>query len=184
MGVPKFLERPLFGQGTGLAAETLGYTNLAGVLTIDSYWLSALLEFGVIGAGALLGMILWTIVSGAKAYVAPNDGVNRLGGPIAVSLLTFLVVKSVLSQADNHLLPFVMMAMMMVAAHPEQAFDDARLDQAKLPLTPPSPAMHVRKTRRGARPMPKPSGLDHRPMRRIPSAIGARSSQAGDKSRT
>jgi O-antigen ligase len=127
-GFPKILERPLFGHGSGLGAETLGFTNLAGVLTIDTYWLSALLEFGVVGAGALLGMIVWVFVAGAKAYSAPAHGISRLGGPIAVSLLTFFIVKSVLSQADNHLLVFVMMAMMLIVARGAAAFDETAED--------------------------------------------------------
>jgi hypothetical protein len=38
-----------FGHGIGMGAETLGFTNLAGVLTIDTYYLAIALEYGVIG---------------------------------------------------------------------------------------------------------------------------------------
>jgi O-antigen ligase len=114
MGLPRILERPLFGHGSGLGAEVLGFTNLAGILTIDSYWLSALLEFGLVGALALLGMIVWCIHAGFKAYLSPDRGVNLLGAPIAIALIAFLVIKLVLSQSDNHLLVFTMIAMMTV----------------------------------------------------------------------
>lgn len=113
MGLPRIFDRPLFGHGPGLGAETLGFTNLAGVLTIDSYWLSALLEFGLIGAIALLGMVLWSIHAGFTAYQRPISPIHRLGGAIAVALLGFLVTKLVLSQIHNHLLIFILMGMMV-----------------------------------------------------------------------
>jgi O-antigen ligase len=114
MGIPRILERPLFGHGSGLGAETLGFTNPAGTLTIDSYWLSALLEFGVVGAFSLLAMTIWAIHAGLRTYLDPRHEVNKLGAPISVSLIAFLVIKMVLSQVDNHLLAFVMMAMIVV----------------------------------------------------------------------
>lgn len=113
MGLPRVLDRPLFGHGPGLGAETLGFTNLAGVLTIDSYWLSALLEFGLIGALALLGMVVWCVHGGFTAYLRPFSPIHRLGGAIAVALLGFLVTKLVLSQIHNHLLVFILMGMMV-----------------------------------------------------------------------
>ncbi len=113
-GIPRIFERPLFGHGAGLGAETLGFTNLAGVLTIDTYWLSALLEFGIVGFVALFGMVGLAIWSGARTYVERRSPSAWLGGPIAAALLAFVVIKLVLSQADNHLLIFVLMAMAML----------------------------------------------------------------------
>lgn len=114
MSPPKLLERPLFGHGPGRAAETLGFTNPSGTLTIDSYWLSALLEFGAVGAVALFGMLAWCVYVGIRAYLDPSNPHGRLGGPLALALIAFGIIKLVLSQVDNHLIVFVMMALIIL----------------------------------------------------------------------
>jgi O-antigen ligase len=121
LGLPKIPARPLFGYGPGLGADTLGYTNLAGVLTIDSYWLSALLEFGILGFAAFFGMIACCIVVGARSYIARSGEASGLGGPIAVALSAFIVIKLVLSQTDNHMLVFILMAMTLVVRGEQDA---------------------------------------------------------------
>lgn len=116
MAIPRVIERPLFGHGIGQGAEALGYRNLAGTLTIDSYFLNIILEVGIVGFIAYFGMILTVIWSGAKAYLDPRAGPNeRMGGPLALSLIAYLVVKLVLSQTDTHMLVFLMMGLVLVA---------------------------------------------------------------------
>lgn len=116
MAMPRVIERPLFGHGIGQGAEALGYRNLAGTLTIDSYFLNIILEVGIVGFIAYFGMILTVIWSGAKAYLDPRAGPNeRMGGPLALSLIAYLVVKLVLSQTDTHMLLFLMMGLVLVA---------------------------------------------------------------------
>lgn len=146
MGLPRILERPLFGHGSGLGAETLGFTNPAGILTIDSYWLSALLEFGLVGALALLAMLVWTIKAGFLAYLQPKRGINELGAPIAVALIAFLIIKLVLSQSDNHVFVFVMMAMMVAIRTDLEA--DAVLSHVTEPaMASKSPSLWQQKSR-------------------------------------
>lgn len=116
MAVPRVIARPLFGHGIGQGAEALGYRNLAGTLTIDSYFLNIILEVGIVGFIAYFGMILTVIWGGAKAYLDPAAGPNeRMGGPLALSLIAYLVVKFVLSQTDTHMLVFLMMGLVLVA---------------------------------------------------------------------
>lgn len=180
MSPPKLLERPLFGHGPGRAAETLGFTNPSGTLTIDSYWLSALLEFGAVGALALLGMLVWCVYVGIRAYLDPANPHGRLGGPLALALIAFGIIKLVLSQVDNHLIVFVMMALIVLVRTgldplAEAAAGHAKAQPAKARsrlhrgLPAPSPArqlgaaVSVTLTRRGpprlpARP-PSPPGL-------------------------
>lgn len=179
MGIPRILERPLFGHGSGLGAETLGFANLAGVLTIDSYWLNALLEFGIIGFVALFGMIGFAIYISAKAYTERKGPLSVIGGPVAVALLVFVIIKLVLSQTDNHLLFFAMMAMALIVRA------DAHSARATV-----SAASQAVPARGGAalKTAPKTAGprpaLQNTPVRKLKSPEAARSTlTAGTKAR-
>lgn len=115
MGLPMVLHRP-WGYGIGRAAETVGYTNSEGFLTLDTYWLSIALEYGVIGFIIYYGMFVLAIWdAGRTALRAPRS--DREAGflvPAAISLCIFIVGKSTFSQQDNH--PVVFMILGMVAA--------------------------------------------------------------------
>jgi hypothetical protein len=114
MGIPKILSHP-WGHGAGMAAHTLGFTELNGFVTIDNYYLSVALEYGVLGFLAFYGLILMGTWYAAKwAFVRPRDGEHGLLAPLAIALTTFIMVKSVFSQQDNH--PLIFMMLGMVAA--------------------------------------------------------------------
>lgn len=110
-GIPKVLSHP-WGYGVGMATEVLGRKNPAGVPTIDTYYLLIALDYGVLGFLLYYGMVLWSIYTAGKyAYL----GVGRADRdysvliPIAISISTFFVIKSVFSQEGNHPLIFMMM---------------------------------------------------------------------------
>jgi hypothetical protein len=110
-GLPMILQRP-FGHGVGQAAEVLGFTNGDGVLTIDSYYLSIGLEYGVIGFIAYYGMFVAGLGYGtANLMKAKANDETLYLVPIVISLTVFLVVKSVLSQEANHPLAFMLLGM-------------------------------------------------------------------------
>lgn len=113
MAIPKIIERP-FGYGVGLAGEALGFRNLAGVLTIDSYYLSLLLEVGVAGFLAYFAMIGWAVVIGFKTYLKAEPGPAKIAGPLSLALVGFITTKLVLSQTDTHTVVFVMLALILV----------------------------------------------------------------------
>lgn len=181
MGLPRILERPLFGHGPGLGAETLGFTNLAGVLTIDTYWLSALLEFGIIGFAALFGMIGYGIYMGARSYVERRSSLAWLGGPISVALLVFAIIKLVLSQTDNHMLIFLLLglAVLIYGAEPAMASRAAGNEHA-----PPASAHAVALTKASSKPvrLPAPTRPALAPSRQI--ARIARPGEAGQSTPT
>jgi hypothetical protein len=109
MGIPKILVNPI-GHGIGRGGEALGFTNAAGEITIDSYWLGVLLEIGVVGFIVYFGLML------RGAYTAANTVVNKgqrgefnLLLPMAVSLINFVIVKSAFTQDNNHPLIFMML---------------------------------------------------------------------------
>lgn len=116
MAMPMIAKWPI-GHGLGRGAATLGFTNPAGMITIDSYFLSVALELGVIGFIAYFGMFA---VGGVQAFrksaVASGSELSLLT-PLAIALPIFIVVKSVLSADEGHALVFMMLAMVVALTY-------------------------------------------------------------------
>jgi len=111
VGMQKFLQWP-FGYGIGMGGETLGFgRELSGMITIDTYYLSVLLEYGVIGFIVYYGMFAIAIYNGGlKSLFSKTLSEDKsFVLPITVSLITFIVIKSVFSQQDNHPVVFMML---------------------------------------------------------------------------
>ena len=109
LAIPMILHNPL-GFGIGMGADALGYYNESGELTIDSYYLMMLLDFGFIGFVLYFGTLAYAIyAAGRNALHAPPDRDFELLAPIAIALTNFLVVKSVFAQQDNHTIVFVLL---------------------------------------------------------------------------
>jgi hypothetical protein len=109
MAFPKIVRNPI-GYGMGEGANVLGFANGAGIITIDSYYISILLEIGVLGFVAYYGLMLRGIWTAARTVIeSPADQEIRLLLPIAVSLINYVIVKSVLSQDANHSVVFMML---------------------------------------------------------------------------
>lgn len=109
MAIPKVIRNPL-GHGIGEGANALGFANGAGVITIDSYYLSILLEVGILGFILYYGLMLRGIwVAAVTVIESKAEQEIRLLLPIAVSLINFVIVKSVLSQDANHPVAFMML---------------------------------------------------------------------------
>lgn len=110
MGIPKVLARP-WGYGADQGADALGYTNLAGTLTIDNYYLLIALDYGIVGFILYYGAILLTIYAAAKYGLAAKmkDPEQALLIPLGISLSVFFVIKSIFSQTQNHALQFMLM---------------------------------------------------------------------------
>jgi hypothetical protein len=108
LGLPKIWSNPI-GHGPGEGAFTLGYAPY-GLLTIDTYYLDVALEYGIIGFVAYYGLIAVSIFNaGVTSLVDASDDVDRpFLAPLALSLVSFFIIKSVFSQQDNHPLIFIM----------------------------------------------------------------------------
>jgi hypothetical protein len=101
-----------WGHGIGRAAETLGYTNLDGFITIDTYYLSIALEAGVIGFIAYYGAFVAALAMGSGQLMKAGDREETSWLlPALLSLGNYVVIKSVLSQQDNHPLAFCVLGM-------------------------------------------------------------------------
>lgn len=109
-GIPKVLAEP-WGHGPGMATETLGISNQAGIASIDTYYLLIALDYGIIGFLLYYGLILYAIYISSKfAFLSVGRARDyALFTPIAISLVTFFVIKSVFSQEGNHPLVFMML---------------------------------------------------------------------------
>lgn len=110
MAMPRIAENP-FGYGIGTAGKVLGFKNQAGVGSIDSFYLTLLLDFGILGFALYFGMILRTIWIGGKVvFDYPSHPESRMIIPFVVSLIAYIVVKSVLSQETNGAYIYMMLA--------------------------------------------------------------------------
>jgi hypothetical protein len=139
MGLPKIFKAP-WGNGIGRGAEELGFTNLAGILTIDTYYLLVALEFGILGFIIYFGMIIAAIMGGGKQLIRVRaaDADGAMLAPFLIALTNFLVIKSIFSQQENHPLAFVMMgAVVVLAWRVKQQRDSSHI------LLPPSAALRT-----------------------------------------
>jgi len=112
MGVPKVLSHP-FGHGIGRAGEALGYYSPGGLLTIDTYYLSVLLDYGIIGFVVYYGLILYSSYATGRLALTndSDDHDTQFLAAASISLAAFFVIKSVYSQPNNHALFFMVMGM-------------------------------------------------------------------------
>ena len=107
-GIPLISERPIFGYGLAMGAQTLNWRDPAGVLTIDTYILSILLETGLVGGLAFIALFIIGSIKASKYYVhsKKDDNFGGMAAAVASTLIAFLVIKVVLSQRYNHTLVF------------------------------------------------------------------------------
>lgn len=123
-GIDILMRQP-FGHGIGRAAETLGYANAAGTVTIDNYYLSIALEAGVIGFIAYYGAFVAAMLTGARQLIAAaTDEDTGWLLPALLSIGCFIVIKSVLSQQENHPLAFATLGIAVILIHRVKARGD------------------------------------------------------------
>jgi hypothetical protein len=118
MGIPLIIRNP-FGYGIGRGAETLGYFDPGGTLTIDSYYLLILLEYGVVGFIVYYGMFAVAIVTGLHwgIKLSEQESEESLLIPSAIAMAAFLVIKGVFSNTDNHSTAFISLGMICALVH-------------------------------------------------------------------
>lgn len=114
MGMPKILSHP-WGYGIGRGADTLGYRNQEGFLTIDSYSLRIALEYGVVGFTLYYAMFLLGVFYSARTLMkaGPLTDELRLLIPIVVAFASYLVMRTVFAQEDNQALMYCIFGMVI-----------------------------------------------------------------------
>lgn len=120
-GLPKALSHP-WGHGIGRSSDVLGWSSGSAARgSIDTYYLSILLEYGVLGFLVFYGMLVAAIVYGGLELWRSRGAASWLLAPFVVALCNFLVIKSVLSQEANHPLAFVMLGAVAALVHRSKA---------------------------------------------------------------
>lgn len=117
-----------FGYGLDRSAEVLNFRNAGGKLTIDSYYLSVMLDFGIIALPVfvmLFSLPMWFAISSLKRTRTEE---LQLIVPLAIGLFNFVIIKSVLSSTSNFPLAFAMMGFLVALVARMQA--DGRASDA------------------------------------------------------
>ena len=112
IGIPKILANPI-GHGLGQSGTVLNYVSPTGITTVDSHYLTTLLDLGIVGTLSFYGMFLVAAWLGLRLYLGAGERETELAGPLAAMFLIFVVVKSVLSEETNHSLVLLLLGMMM-----------------------------------------------------------------------
>lgn len=106
----EILKRNPFGHGASRSGEVLGYTNAAGDLTIDTYFLSVMLDYGVVALPIFVTMfvlpIYFALEGNRRRYQDPELGWLI---PIGIGLMNLAIIASVLSSESNFSVVFIML---------------------------------------------------------------------------
>lgn len=114
LGLAKIWESPILGFGADRGGDAVGYRSPNGLLTIDSYYLSILMDYGFFGFLLFYGMFIYAIVIAAQGAARKTADTRLIYACFGIFLLEFLVIKSVLAQVANH--PLLFMAFGAVVA--------------------------------------------------------------------
>jgi hypothetical protein len=145
MAIPKFLANPI-GHGSGEGGDAMGYA-VGTFISIDNYYITIALQWGIVGLITFIGMHLLTITYGIKATLRPAALKSRELSvliPLCISLSAFLVIKGVFSQEDGHPLTFAMLgavAGLIVRVNRAMAEEEA---QREVIAPPPAKASQTR----------------------------------------
>jgi hypothetical protein len=121
---PRLLDNP-FGYGGGRSGEVLGYRLPGGLLTVDSYIISLLLDYGVIGFLLFGGTLVYAAAKMMQlAWRARSDELD-LALPLACALVVAIQVRLVLSQPDNIPLLYILLGMAAGLAWRERVLSKA-----------------------------------------------------------
>lgn len=139
MAPPVLMRSPVFGFGGGRGADALGFTTPGGQVTIDTYILSIVLDYGIVGFLFFYGAMLYAgVFIGLKILTLKNDASDKdaeeIGYlfPLVVMLAQFCVIKTVLSQEENHSILFMIYGAMFALFWRWKQREGAALSAGKL----------------------------------------------------
>jgi O-antigen ligase len=105
MGIPKLLSHP-FGYGVGRGNEALGFFNAAGKGTVDTFYLTIMLDSGVLALPLFLATFLIPAWLAFKYYCDSKTPEQEILAPLSIAIINFVIVKSVLTSEANIPLAF------------------------------------------------------------------------------
>jgi O-antigen ligase len=107
-GTPYIKSNPITGHGFGLGGLIIGLGQ------IDSYVLSLVVETGIPGLVFFLGLLVLPVWYGLRNYLSDMSEAGALSGALACSFVGFIMNRLVLSQKENHMLVFSLLAVVIV----------------------------------------------------------------------
>lgn len=108
-GWPHILSNPITGHGLGSSGELVGY-GFNGMVSVDSFPLSLLIDLGVPGFVFFSGLVVLPILYGVRAYISDDTRSGALQGAIACTFLAYAFSRMFLSQRENLPLVFTLVA--------------------------------------------------------------------------
>jgi O-antigen ligase len=129
-GLEKAWEHPVLGWGQDLAAQVLGFIGNRGVLTIDSYYLSVLLDTGFPG----LALYLIALLMAIGVFTAHGLSIRRnnlLAALMVSAVVAFALIKVVLSLHHNHGLLMLLIAVTLVSIDLSHQAESAERDRVE-----------------------------------------------------
>jgi hypothetical protein len=106
------LRSPLVGYGPRQGGAALPQTG-GGRASIDNYFLSIALDYGFLGFIPFYWMLLLAMHRAFMISIRDVTRDNNIALVILTTVTSFLIIKGVLSEDDNHAIPFIMMGMLM-----------------------------------------------------------------------
>ena len=110
MAVPKVLTNPI-GHGLGTSGNVLGFVSPNGMVTVDSYAITTVLDLGIVGLFSFFGLFIASTIQASRMFFSVEDREIELIGPVGISLAVFAIIKLVLSQENNHNIAFLLLGM-------------------------------------------------------------------------
>ena len=110
-GTPLIKSNPITGHGFGLGGLIIGLGQ------IDSYILSLVVETGIPGLVFFVGLLVLPVWYGLRNYLSDMSESGALAGALACSFIGFIMNRLVLSQKENHMLIFSLLAIVIVLNH-------------------------------------------------------------------
>jgi hypothetical protein len=113
---PRLLENP-FGFGTGRSGAELGYVTPGGFVTVDSYVITMLMDYGVLGFFAFAGIIIFAALRSLKVTWRSTGAAGDLAMPLTAAFGAVIQARLVLSQGDNLPLIFMLVGMSVALSY-------------------------------------------------------------------
>ena len=99
---PKLWASPIFGHGRGMSGDTISYYYPGATSpTVDSYTLTLLADVGFPGTFFFYGIIVFSVLAGARQYIFGRSQSGALAGALSCSLIAFGVYRTGLSAQEN-----------------------------------------------------------------------------------
>jgi hypothetical protein len=105
--LPLIKSNPITGHGFGMG----GYVIQS---SIDSYVISLFVETGIPGFIFFVGLLMIPVWYGVRNYLSDTSEVGAAAGAMACSFVAFTANRLVLSQKENHMLMFSLLAIFVI----------------------------------------------------------------------